>query len=179
MPIPLIFFIVIPIAELLLILKVADLIGGWTTLLLVILTAFIGLTVLKRQGARTMNRAQSRLQSGQLPAQEVVEGMMLVFAGAMLISPGFITDTIGVILLMAPLRRRLAGKLMRSGKGMFFSSVPGFGAAAAYGRYRSGPGAARGTVVEGEVIDEQRPQLDETRPSAPSSGDGPAGRDRS
>src|SRR5690606_39234642 len=95
MPFPLLAFIVIPIAELLLILSVADLIGGWATLGLVILTAFIGINVLKRQGLSTLLGAQDRLRSGQLPAQEIVEGMLLAFAGAMLLTPGFITDTIG------------------------------------------------------------------------------------
>ena len=74
MPIPLILFIIIPIAELLLILKVADLIGGGYTLLMVIATAFIGVSILKRQGLSTFSRANTCLRSGQLPAQEIVEG---------------------------------------------------------------------------------------------------------
>ena len=97
MPIALIVFIVIPLVEMLVLFEVAEVIGGWQTLTLVVLTAVIGVQILKQQGLSTLLRANQRLQEGQLPAQEIVEGFMLAAAGAMLLTPGFITDTLGFL----------------------------------------------------------------------------------
>jgi len=80
----LLVFIVIPIVEMMLLFEVADVIGGLSTVGLVVLTAVIGIQILKRQGISTLLRAQHRLQSGELPAQEILEGMMLAGAGALL-----------------------------------------------------------------------------------------------
>jgi UPF0716 protein FxsA len=109
------FFIAVPLIEMLLLFEVADYIGGLWTIFLVVLTAVIGVQILKRQGLSTLLRANQRLNSGQLPGQEVIEGFFLAFAGALLLTPGFITDTLGFLCLTAPLRRRMARKLMESG----------------------------------------------------------------
>ena len=82
MPFPILAFIVIPIAELLLLFEVADLIGGLATLGLVIVTAFVGVNVLRIQGFSTLSRANRRMAGGELPGQEIVEGLLLAFAGA-------------------------------------------------------------------------------------------------
>ena len=111
----LLFFIAVPLIEMLLLFEVADYIGGLWTISLVVLTAVIGVQVLKRQGFSTLLRANQRLNSGQLPAQEVVEGFFLAFAGALLLTPGFITDTLGFLCLTSPLRRAMARKLIESG----------------------------------------------------------------
>jgi UPF0716 protein FxsA len=111
----LIAFIAIPLVEMLLLFEVAEYIGGLTTVGLVVLTAVIGVQILKRQGFATLSRANRRLESGQLPGQEIVEGLLLAFAGALLLTPGFITDTIGFICLTGPLRRAMARKLIDSG----------------------------------------------------------------
>lgn len=146
---PLLAFIVIPIAELLLLFEVADLIGGLATLGLVIVTAFVGLSVLRQQGFSTLRRADQRMKSGQIPGQEIIEGMLLAFAGALLLTPGLITDAIGFALLTPVIRRRLAGRLLRSGSGMF---VGGF---SSYSGWQGRPGgeANGGDVVDGEVVD--------------------------
>ncbi|PCI81921.1 MAG: biotin--acetyl-CoA-carboxylase ligase [SAR86 cluster bacterium] len=99
----------------LLLFEVSDRIGSLTTLGLVVATAVIGVQILKRQGFATLTRANQKLQSGQLPAQEIVEGMLLAAAGALLLTPGFITDTIGFVLLTGPLRRPIARSVVRSG----------------------------------------------------------------
>lgn len=111
----LLFFIAVPLVEMLLLFEVADYIGGLWTIFLVVLTAVIGVQILKRQGFSTLLRANQRLDSGQLPAQEVVEGFFLAFAGALLLTPGFITDTLGFLCLTSPLRRILARKFIESG----------------------------------------------------------------
>lgn len=147
-------FIIVPLTEMMLLFAVSDRIGGWTTLGLVVATAIIGLQILKRQGLSTLLRANQRLQSGELPAQEIIEGMLLAGAGALLLTPGFITDTIGFLLLTAPVRRPLAGRLLRSG----IVATMGAGSSGVY-QYRSSQTDVHGgTVVEGE-LDEERQNL--------------------
>lgn len=158
MRIPLIAFIIIPIAELLLLFEVADLIGGVYTLLLIIITAFVGVSVLKKQGFSTLRRADARMRSGQLPAQEIVEGMLLAFAGALLLTPGFITDSIGFTLLTPPLRARIARRILSSGSGFFMA-----GASFSSGPQQSDPAASDkdSNTVEGEYAREDDPRLDD------------------
>lgn len=117
----LLLFIALPILELLLLFQVADVIGGLSTVLLVILTALVGLQVLRRQGLATFTRANARLQAGQLPAMEVLEGLCIAAGGALLLTPGFITDTMGFLLLVPPTRRRLVEALLKSGRVAFFT----------------------------------------------------------
>lgn len=157
-------FIAVPLLEMLLLFEVAEEIGGMTTLGLVVLTAVIGVQILKQQGFSTLLRANERLESGQLPAQEIVEGMMLAGAGALLLTPGFITDTIGFILLTGPLRRPLAQRVIRAGIVQTFSSSSGRGFSY---QTRSGPGG-KGNVYEGEY----------SRPDDPRLGESPDDSDR-
>jgi len=158
MPFPLLAFIVVPIAELLLLFEVADLIGGLATLGLVIVTAFVGINVLRIQGFNTISRANQRMAGGELPGQEIVEGMLLAFAGALLLTPGLITDAIGFALLTPPIRRKLALRLMRSGTGFFVGGMRGraSGFGAGFSSYRGGqgrgPDKAEGTTVDGEIV---------------------------
>jgi UPF0716 protein FxsA len=118
----LIFFIIIPLIEMSLLFAVSDQIGGLATLSLVVLTAVIGVQILKQQGLATLSRANQRMASGELPAQEILEAMMLAAAGALLLTPGFITDTIGFCLLASPVRRMIAGKLISIGVASRMSS---------------------------------------------------------
>ncbi len=108
-------FLIVPLVEMLLLLEVSGQVGGLITVALVVLTAVIGIQILKQQGLPTLLRAQDRLQSGELPAQEIVEGMMLAAAGALLLTPGFITDGVGFALLSGPLRRPLARRAIVAG----------------------------------------------------------------
>ena len=116
-------FIVVPIVEMLLLFEVSDHIGGLYTVALVVLTAAIGIQVLKQQGLSTLTRAQTRLESGELPAQEILEGLFLAVGGAFLLTPGFITDTAGFIFLIGPTRRLLVRWLISSGKMTLFTSA--------------------------------------------------------
>jgi len=153
-----IFFIAVPLGEMLLLFEVSDRIGSLTTLGLVVATAVIGVQILKRQGFATLTRANQKLQSGQLPAQEIVEGMLLAAAGALLLTPGFITDTIGFVLLTGPLRRRIAGSVVRS------SMVKAMGSSASgasFGHFSSGGGRQErpdgSNVYEGDYHEESDP----------------------
>lgn len=107
-PIGLALFILTPLIEIYLFIKVGAQIGALTTVLLCIATAVIGMTLLRVQGVSTLRNVQKQMQYGELPAIGMIEGMMLFFAGVLLLTPGFFTDTIGFILLIPPLRKALA-----------------------------------------------------------------------
>ena len=168
------FFIAVPLVEMLLLFEVSDQIGGLSTLGLVVATAVIGVQVLKQQGIATLTRANARLSSGELPAQEIIEGMLLAAAGALLLTPGFITDTLGFVFLAGPLRRLIAARLLRSGlvraggglgAGFSGGSVGGFSAGfnrrsqgGVSGEHQgfdiSAAGSAEGEIIEGEIVRE-------------------------
>ncbi|MEM9622944.1 MAG: FxsA family protein [Pseudomonadota bacterium] len=112
MPWLLIFFLT-PIAEMYLLIEVAGYIDVWPTIFLVMLTAVIGVALLKRQGLATLTRGMQRLDSGQLPAREMAEGILLAVAGALLVTPGFVTDTVGFVLLFPPSRAAIAGQMLK------------------------------------------------------------------
>ena len=97
-------FLVIPIIEIYLLIQVGQVIGAGWTIFLVVLTAVIGVWLLRIQGLSTLTRAQQKLQANELPAREILEGMALVVAGAFLLTPGFFTDTLGFLLLFPPTR---------------------------------------------------------------------------
>lgn len=157
------FFIAVPLIEMLLLFEVSDQIGGLLTVFFVVMTAVIGVQVLKRQGFSTLTRANQRISSGELPAQEIVEGLLLAFAGALLLTPGFITDTIGFLCLTPPIRSLIAKKMIASGwlmmagnrsnQGFFWSSSNEF------------QSKNRSSTFEGEFTEESGyisdPELDE------------------
>lgn len=108
-----VLFIVMPVAEITLLIKVGQQIGALYTASLVVLTAFIGSLMLRQQGLSTLFRAQERINSGQIPLQEMLEGIFLAVGGALLITPGFITDVFGFLCLIPITRKglvRLAGR---------------------------------------------------------------------
>jgi UPF0716 protein FxsA len=111
-PVITIIFLIVPVLEIYLLIEVGQVIGALWTAFLVVLTAVIGVRLLKIQGISTLTRAQNKMQSGQAPAQEMLEGIGLVLAGAFLLTPGFFTDTVGFLLLFPPTRIWLVGKLV-------------------------------------------------------------------
>lgn len=99
-------FLIIPIIEIYLLIKVGGIIGAIPTILLIIATAAIGAFLLRMQGIATVNRVQSTLQRGEIPAIEMMEGLLLLISGALLLTPGFFTDAIGFLALVPPLRQK-------------------------------------------------------------------------
>ena len=97
-------FIVMPVLEMWLLITVGSQIGALATIGLVLLTAVVGAGLLREQGFATLWRGQRKLQEGQLPAQEIVEGIVLAVSGALLLAPGFFTDAIGFAGLIPPIR---------------------------------------------------------------------------
>ncbi len=101
----LLLFVIMPVLEMWLLIKVGQQIGATATIGFVLLTAAVGFALLRRQGFATLFRAQERLNSGELPAQEMAEGLILAISGALLLTPGFVTDAIGFAGLTPVIRR--------------------------------------------------------------------------
>ena len=93
-------FVVVTLAEIYVLVSVGQAIGGLSTVLLVIITAFIGSSLLRSQGWSTMAKAQQSIAEGRAPAMEILEGVVIVVSGILLLTPGFLTDTLGLLGLM-------------------------------------------------------------------------------
>lgn len=106
-PILLALFIVIPLVEIFLFIEIGGAIGALSTVALVILTALIGVSLLRMQGLQTMAKFQQQMASGELPANTMLEGAALLFGGALLLTPGFLTDAIGFLCLIPYSRQTL------------------------------------------------------------------------
>jgi len=98
-------FVIVPLAELYLILKVGDLIGVAPTLGLLVLSSLVGSGMLRSQGRAVWRQFNEALGSGRMPHRELFDGVAVIFGGAFLITPGFITDIVGLLLLVPPTRR--------------------------------------------------------------------------
>ena len=107
-----ILFAVMPIVEIALLVHVGDIIGGWNTIGFVLLTAFVGAYLVKREGISTLTQAQQKMQQGTMPGNEMAQGLLLVVAGVLLVTPGFVTDTVGFLFTLSPTRKLLAKYLM-------------------------------------------------------------------
>src|SRR6476619_2397961 len=116
-------FIVVPIAELYVILKVGDAIGWLPTLALLVIDSLLGTWLLRSQGRVVWERFQTTMQAGRIPHREVFDGVLVIFGGAFLITPGFVTDIFGVLLLAPPTRSLFRRFLIRRGGRMFGITV--------------------------------------------------------
>lgn len=99
-------FLIIPILEIYILIKVGGIIGAIPTVLAIVATAAIGAFLIRHQGMTTLQRVQASLQKGEIPAVEMFEGLILLLCGALLLTPGFFTDAIG-FLALTPFIRRL------------------------------------------------------------------------
>jgi UPF0716 protein FxsA len=108
-------FIVVPIAELAVVIQVGQAIGVWWTIALLIADAILGSILMRQQGRAAWQRFNEALQVGRVPAREVLDGALIVFGGLLLLTPGFITDILGLLLLIPPsravVRKVLAARL--------------------------------------------------------------------
>ena len=109
---PLIFFVLVPVIEMWILIEVGGWIGALPTIALVVLTATLGLWLLKRQGLSMVMSARRKIEEGSIPASELVSGVMIAVGGALLLTPGFITDVIGFALLVRQTRQWLLLKLV-------------------------------------------------------------------
>ncbi len=109
---PLFLFVLIPIVEMWILIEVGSRIGALPTIALVVLTASIGLSLLKRQGLATILSARRKMDQGAIPASELVNGVMIAVGGALLLTPGFVTDTFGFLLLIPQTRQWVLFRLI-------------------------------------------------------------------
>ena len=100
----LIIFIAVPLIEIGLFIQVGDKIGLWPTLLIVLITAITGTWLVRSQGAQTLVNLQGSFQNMKDPTEPLAHGALILFAGALLLTPGFFTDSVGFLLLFPPFR---------------------------------------------------------------------------
>lgn len=106
-------FLIVPFAELYVLLVVGSTIGVFETIGLLILVSVVGAWLVKREGLGVLRRAEARIRQGSVPGRELVDGVLILFAGALLLTPGFLTDVVGVLLLLPPVRLALRGATVR------------------------------------------------------------------
>lgn len=106
-------FTIIPVLELMLLIEVGGIVGPLATVGLCLATGFIGASLARSQGADVLRRMQGTLQQGGLPARELLDGVLILMAGVVLLTPGFVTDTAGILLLLPPSRAVIRAVLFR------------------------------------------------------------------
>lgn len=106
-------FLVVPLAELAVILQVGQWLGVANTLLLLVLISVAGAWMAKREGLGVLRRIRQQLELGRVPGAELVDGFLVLFAGALLLTPGFLTDCLALLLLMPPVRAVVRRTLRR------------------------------------------------------------------
>jgi len=150
-----ILFVATPFIEIALLIKLGDFLGFWPTIGIVVVTAIVGANVLRAQGLATMQRVTQSISSGEPPIQPMVDGFFLAISGAFLLTPGVITDAIGLLLLVPPVRHAIARW--------------GFGRMVKKGNFTVH------TYTTGEQPTEPPEQFQDprSRPQRPSSGSGP------
>lgn len=149
-------FIIMPIVEMWVLIQVGGLIGAMPTIALVLLTAMIGLHLLKQQGVSTLMRANQKMAEGGLPAQEMAEGILLAIGGALLLTPGFFTDAIGFYCLIPVTRKLLVKQLLK--KGLFMAADMNSSGAQFYSA-SSFTSSSTDDVIEGEFSDDGQDKL--------------------
>ena len=146
MPLLVVLFIVVPIVELAVILQVGSLIGFWPTVGLLIADSILGSVLMRSQGRAAWRNFNAALGSGRPPAREVLDGVLVIFGGALLLTPGFVTDIAGLLFLLPPTRAVVRRVLARHAQSRIVTGLAGAGA----GRR---PPRARPADLEGSARD--------------------------
>jgi UPF0716 protein FxsA len=150
LPLLLVVFIVVPIVELAVIIQVGQEIGVAPTIAILILDSVLGAVLMRSQGRAAWRRFNETLAAGRPPAREVLDGVLVIFGGALLLTPGFVTDIVGILLLLPPTRAVVRGLLVRRlGARLVVSAA---------GRFPRGPARPRGPRydVEGTATEVDR-----------------------
>ena len=154
----LVAFVVVPLVEIFVLIQVGQVIGPWWTILLLIADSILGTWLIRREGGRAFAALRSALSSGQMPAKELADGALILVGGTLMLSPGFVTDLFGILLIL-PFTRPVARRILT---GVVTRRLVSAGAAAYIPRpgTRTAPGNQQrphpdpgGSVVEGEVVD--------------------------
>ena len=125
-----VLFIIIPIIEITVIMQVGALLGLWPTIAIVILSAWLGAKYVRQQGLATLQSVQTKMAQGEMPSGEIITGLMLLVAGVLLVTPGFVTDIFGLSLLVPSVRAAIANQVQKHIKvnqfgASFHSDAPG------------------------------------------------------
>ncbi|WP_127471157.1 FxsA family protein [Thiomicrorhabdus aquaedulcis] len=162
----LLLFVLIPLLELYVLIQVGGAIGALTTVLWVVASAFIGLALMRSQGLATMQKAQIAMAQGQAPQDALLEGVFIFIGGLLLFVPGLITDAVGVLFLITPVRQYFIKKSMQGQAYRFKSRTQG--------QYYDGQWSethnsqkqlkhtSKGHVIEGEL---ENPAQDDSKKS--------------
>jgi UPF0716 protein FxsA len=130
-------FIVVPIVEIYVIIQVGQAIGAPLTIALLVVDSIIGSMLMRTQGRAAWRRFNEVIAAGRIPAREVVDGALVIFGGALLLTPGFVTDIFGAAFLLPPTRAVIRKLLVRRFSGLLIVAAPG----GARRRPPRGPGA--------------------------------------
>lgn len=122
-----ILFLLIPLLEIYLLIQVGGVIGAVPTVFMVVFTAVLGGLLMRHQGLYTLAKVQTALAHGELPTMAMLEGVVILLSGALLLTPGFFTDTLGFLGLVPPLRRWLILKMLERGVVRTMGPGPGYG----------------------------------------------------
>lgn len=136
-------FLLVPLIEIYLLIKVGSIIGAGWTVFAIIGTALLGAGLLRVQGLSTLQRAQAAISQGEVPAVPMLEGVALAFSGFLLLTPGFFTDTLGFLLLIPPLRQSLIKRLLKNSPFSYRSHST-----------RAHHSYSESSIIEGEIVDE-------------------------
>lgn len=164
-------FVILPAVELYLLITLGTEVGALNTLLIILVTGTVGAALVRQQGFSVFQRIQAESAAGRLPALELIEGLVLLVAGALLVTPGLLTDATGFLALVAPLRRRAAQAIAdrivvgtQSGFQVHFGSGvggPPFGSPSPSGGPFPGDAPRRPPSSSGPVVDVESHVVDE------------------
>ena len=143
-------FIVVPLLEIYVLIQVGHVIGVWWTILLLVADSILGGWLIRREGSRAWRALRAALDEGRMPHRELTDGVLIVLGGALMLSPGFVTDVLGIVLILPftrPVFRRMLASYAASRATVY---------AGVRTQRRPGPSAGDESVVRGEVIDDQR-----------------------
>ncbi len=145
----LVAFIVVPIVEIYVIIQVGQVIGPWWTILLLIADSILGSWLIKREGGRAWQALRGALDSGRMPAKELADGALILIGGTLMLTPGFVTDALGILLIL-PMTRPLFRRLLT---GVVTRRLVVLGTTGGPTRPAARPD---GPVIQGEVLDDDR-----------------------
>lgn len=159
-------FLVVPVLEIWLLIQVGQVIGGWPTVALLLADSLLGAWIVRREGRRAWRNLQSALQGGRMPDKELADGGLILVGGALLLTPGFLTDILGFLCVLPftrPLMRRLAGWFFARRVRTLTAASPYANLGMPFPQQDQYTGDARSAdphsrVVHGEVIREDRDQ---------------------
>ena len=155
-----VLFIVVPIAELAVLIQIGEAIGIWWTIALLVADAILGSLLARSQGRSVWRRFNEAIQAGRPPAREVMDGALVLFGGALLLTPGFLSDILGVFLLLPPTRALVRAILVRRFAGRMVASMRAPRAAGP-----GGPRARQSYDVEGTAVDSPPDGLNQSPPT--------------